>query len=424
MKDISKHLFHFIQNHFAEPLNDIDTSLSKKSQAFLRSIYERILLANAFWTKASQNIQEGQIKQIVDKGNDNQQGPYYSFIPAEIKVLLANSTKYEKLYKFEINGRKYTIKMTYPIQEGSSWTISKIKRTYANALYKIYLWLFVVGKSADSKCSKEMHVNIYFTDHLKILAKNKMEPLDEIHANTAFTTSCAPSTEITLFREEEWFKVFIHETFHNLGLDFSQMSKKDIQMCDRQIWSIFPIKTEVRLFETYCETWAEIIHLMFLAFFGTKNKSDWMLILHKIEGYMRYEAIWSAFQCAKILDHYQLTYIQFTDVTCPRAKLARDNQYNEKTYILSYFVIKSIFMVQANEFLDWSICHNGQTLEFKKTSANMMAYCGLVSRLYQTPQFIDCLAPLEQWFHNQSKMQRNKEFEVILDTMRMTLFEL
>ena len=31
-------------------------------------------------------------------------------------------------------------------------------------------------------------------------------------------------SEIIIFRNEEWFKVFVHETFHLFGVDFSNMS--------------------------------------------------------------------------------------------------------------------------------------------------------------------------------------------------------
>ena len=34
---------------------------------------------------------------------------------------------------------------------------------------------------------------------------------------------CRETSEITIYREEEWIKVLIHELFHNLNLDFSSM---------------------------------------------------------------------------------------------------------------------------------------------------------------------------------------------------------
>jgi hypothetical protein len=62
---------------------------------------------------------------------------------------------------------------------------------------------------------------LYFTNYLKILPPANGSIIDQEHANTAFTTSCKTNTEINLFREEEWFKVLVHETFHCMGLDFS-----------------------------------------------------------------------------------------------------------------------------------------------------------------------------------------------------------
>ena len=53
---------------------------------------------------------------------------------------------------------------------------------------------------------------------------SNIDIIDQIHVNTGFTTTCPVDSEIVIFREEEWFKVFIHETFHNFALDFSDMN--------------------------------------------------------------------------------------------------------------------------------------------------------------------------------------------------------
>ena len=58
----------------------------------------------------------------------------------------------------------------------------------------------------------------------KVLPSSPFVILSPTHANTAVTTTCTADGEICLFRKEEIFKVFIHETFHSLGLDFSSMS--------------------------------------------------------------------------------------------------------------------------------------------------------------------------------------------------------
>jgi hypothetical protein len=145
----------------------------------------------------------------------------------EIAEKIKASDRFQQTFKIFHNGDKYNIKFVYPIVEVSE-TKSRIQGFFQDAIYKIYLWLYVADKYASKHCSSTMNLHFYFTDHMKRLGSVDLEALDMIHVNTAFTTSCSNETDIYLFRREEWFKVFIHETFHNLGFDFSEMNCIDI----------------------------------------------------------------------------------------------------------------------------------------------------------------------------------------------------
>ena len=434
MKEISKQLIHFMKTQFGSNINNNnnnnnnnnsngisnDPMFSKKSRQFLRMIYGQILKGVYYWNTHSHQIQSTPLKQIIRDG-EFQKSSSYSHIPLYIKSLIEKSVKYEKTYHFKINADTYTVVMVYPLTQLQLQTKpSMIDHFFEQSLYKIYLWLFVADRFASHQCSNKMNIYLYFTDHLKVLSKIKMEPLDTIHANTAFTTSCSPSTEIVLFRLEEWFKAYIHETFHNLGFDFSTMDNAE---GNKRILELFPIQKDVRLFETYCETWAEIIHIMFVSFFSTQNKHNWSLILQKMEGLLRYEKMWSAFQCAKILNHYRLSYEQLTNINCPIAKKLRERQYKENTYILSYFVIKAMLIVQSNDFIEWCLCHNGTTLNFKKTPQNIVEYCGLVTKIYQTPKWLAYIEPMEKWFNDPINTGHDKIKSMEEQTLRMTAIE-
>ena len=417
MKDISKYLLHFLKSN---QLTDKTIHLSDKSKQFLQIIYHHILKADTSWRKNSHLIKEMDIELI--EGSQFVKGNAYKYIPKEIQPIIETLPKWQKQYEIQANGRTYKIAMILPIREKISK--HKASKFFNDSLYKIYLWLYVASQFASPDCSKQMDIHLYFTDHLKVLSKTKMQPLNEIHANTAMTTSCSPSTEIDLYRSEEWFKVFIHETFHNLGMDFSDM---DCSESDRIILGLFPIKKmDVRLFESYCEMWAEIMNVVFLVFLSThqsrrtrkRSKPNNVYIFQKIETYLTYEAMWSTFQCAKVLDHYKLSYSELTDLNCPKAKSARDLQYKENTYILSYYVIKSSLMTQVNDFLEWCYCR-GKTMDFKKIPDNILDYCGLVARLYQTPRYLVNLNKAEKWFQTHTNNLDTVEGQ----TMRMALFE-
>ena len=146
------------------------------------------------------------------------------------------------------------------------------------------------------------------------------------------------------------------------------------------------------------------------------------MYVNKIDELLKYEAIWSAFQCMKVLNHYHLSYSQLTDTKCLLAKNARAKQYKENTYVLSYFVIKAVFMTQLTKFIDWCLDHNGRTLNFKKSSQNLLDYCELVAQLYKDPWFTyNYVGVMEEWFRDPSNLTIKQDIEG--QTLRMTLFE-
>jgi hypothetical protein len=131
--------------------------------------------------------------------------------------------------------------------------------------------------------------------------------LSSNNVNTAFTTVCPVVSEIVLFRKEEWHKVFIHETFHNFALDFSGMNNTEIH---KQILQMFPVKSEVNIYESYTEFWAEIIHALFCSYFLTKKEEDrnGTKFINTSLFLIQLERTYSFFQMVKTLDHMGITY--------------------------------------------------------------------------------------------------------------------
>ena len=100
------------------------------------------------------------------------------------------------------------------------------------------------------------------TDFKKKLPEKSVDILSPINCNTAVTTGCLEKTEIIIYRKEEWFKVFIHETFHSLGLDFANYSTAEFE---NGIKSIFPLKN-LDITETYAEFWGTILNCAFCSY--------------------------------------------------------------------------------------------------------------------------------------------------------------
>lgn len=175
-------------------------------------------------------------------------------------------------------------------------------------IHMIYMWVYTIDSFSNKQCSKTMTLYMYFTPFEKKLPDNQMSIIDAKHVNTAYTTGCREKTEIVLYRTEEWFKVFIHETFHNFGLDFSDMNLYSINKKLRE--DIFNVNIEFNVYESYCEFWARTINCMMYTYLQLQKtntlqkRSFQQMFKFHMEGECRH----SLFQALKILDFMGLTY--------------------------------------------------------------------------------------------------------------------
>lgn len=154
----------------------------------------------------------------------------------------------------------------YFLTEQSKPSISR----YETYLVRILTWIFVAHHFAPRSCVGNLKIFIYFTNLKKSLPKTALEIIGREHANTAFTYTCPKDPEIAIFRKEEWFKTFIHETFHTFHLDFSGMRN---HLCEDRIKLLFgKIDSDVRLYEAYTECWARILNAMMVCYFELKQE--------------------------------------------------------------------------------------------------------------------------------------------------------
>ena len=347
---------------------------------------------------------------------------------------------------------------------------TKIKKI----IFFIYLWLIIIQKYAPPQCSsKKLNIYLYLTNLKKELPLSKNQNqnqnqkqikdkspspslannddiiLDELNVNTAFTASCVPhqhssEMEIIIFRKEEWFKVFIHETFHSFGLDFSGLSESAHHHCRAEILSIFPVKSDVNLYEAYTECWAEIINVCFCAAFkgyssdpvplGTgvgdrgalissrgreevndASKSTNQFInskstfLSNVNKGMEGERVFGLFQMCKILDYMGIYYEDLYKQK-KENKSIRDLQYREKTSILAYYVIKNILLYDYPGFLSWCSINNSPSNPFlfrsqsqqSQQSQTLSKFCQYIQKQYKKPDFIHTVLFIEDLFDNQN----------------------
>jgi len=299
------------------------------------------------------------------------QGRYFaSHVPKIFRdKVLAAPRLQQKACQMTLNGHVYRV-----------YVVSLKRRTetfFRDVFYKTYLWLSVCSAFASRECSQTLDIYLYLLPDQKKLP-NKGSLFKVEHVNTAFTRSCEPQSEINIFREEEWFKVLIHETFHNHGFDFSQhFDRYDIQ---QQLRTCFPaLKSPVLLFESYCELWAAVLHTLFLAFLQEPG-SVWP----RFDRMWRIERIFSRLQCVKVLKHHGVTYDQLQD--------ARFTFEEQGTNAFAYYVVKCLMMHCG--FLEWHLTANGNSLQF--LDANVGKMCKWICHVFRDAAFLKSLRLMER----------------------------
>ena len=250
------------------------------------------------------------------------------------------------------------------------------------------------------------------------------DPINEINANTAFTTGCdKKKTTIFLFREEEWFKVFIHETFHNLDLDFIEMDKT--MQINNKIRETFPISvSDIRSYEAYTEVWAEIMNMLFVVYFQDpprkKGRLPFIRWIDTLASLVELQQTFSLFQANKILYYYDFTY---SDLFI--AETAQ--KYTEKTQVFSYYFLKSVWMFHINDFMHFCVKQpGGFSLKIYPSVKNIDTFIDKMMKLGKSfhfhkemnEMFIQCTTLL-------NNVRRNKrKTDFITNTLRMTIHEL
>jgi len=404
MKQITKEITEFL-NNFKNKIPSIKFSMDSKN--FLKELFILMKQGDEYYEKHKSKI-EINIKNNIPESND------FNYMPTNIRnnINTMNGTCYE--YNFTINTKKYNV--SFYIENND-----KIDRE--KSIKKIFIWLFIANAYANEKCSQYLNINLYLTDLKKVLPNNT-KIIKQENANTAFTTSCKKHTEINLFRKEEWFKVLIHESFHCTGLDFSELEHS---VSNKKVLTIFPVNSDVRLFETYCEMWAEIINVMFISYNKTNTienlNEDIKKLIVKTEKLLYYERLFSLFQCAKVLHFFGIKYNNLYEKDLTSMKL-RAMKYKEDTNVLSYYIIKSIYMFYVNDFIEWCVENNNYngivSLNFNKNDENIDRYIQFIKEHFLNSSYTGSLAIFEEWFKNINEKSLSYE---IYNTLRMCVNE-
>jgi len=402
---------------------------TKKTDQLLKKLYFDIKRADAFIASQKSKLGDRFYKLSITKIHTVSQIPRPSSFnqddfPKEIREHINTSMLYALSYTFSLFDREVIIHFIVEHPE-PEYQIE----LYNDYIEKILVWLYIINEYASKKCSKKLAIFLYFTSLKKQLPSSNIHILNQNNVNTAFTYTCPIDSEIVVFREEEWLKVLMHESFHNFALDFSDMN---IQECTQHMLSIFKVNSKVNLFEAYTECWAEIMNAVFCSYYslkiGKEKDSGLDEFLSNWEFFINFERTYKFFQMIKTLEFMGLTYKDLYSTTS-HSQWMREALYKEDSNILAYYIITTILMNNVQGFMTWCDKNNLSLLQFKKTTSNIGAFCKFIEKNYKTKAMLTSVDCMQSFYHSLKKGKNkaktpDKRIEYILNNMRMTICEL
>ena len=289
---------------------------------------------------------------------------------------------------------------------------------YDKRIKFIIMWFYVAFAYAKKSYGKKINLFLYLTPKQKILPKNKLTILGVENCNTAVTTACETNGDILIFREEEWFKVLIHETFHLLCLDFANMPNYILSEFNKKIRGIMPVKSEYNLYESYSEFWATMWNCAFCSY-NIIDVNNFTNFASYMDYCVQIETIFAIFQMNKVLRFMGLSYSQLYIKDETANTIARRYLYREKTNVLAYYIVKTMLLFNHVDFLNWCDRNNGLSMiQFRNTRLNLMEFARFIEQKYKNNNFLTMVSDINKLFGNITI----KKVE-LLKTMRMTACE-
>lgn len=299
------------------------------------------------------------------------------------------------------------------------------KKDFDQLFKSIWMWLYIISKHPQIECVKQLELTIAFLSHKKIFTginangNNIAQTLDSLHVNSALTQVCQPTNKMLIYRKEECFKVFLHESFHCFGLDFSIQNNEQIH---EELHRIFNLDGSIELaaYESYTEFWGEVLNMMFNAFFISDDFRSFSLCF---EGIMNVEQRFSQIQVAKILLLTGTTLVDFKNLV-------------QKTHVFEYYILKTMLLLNSNSFFKWCIKTNPLFFKIKSNSDFMCFIRDHLSSLHHmVPP--EKLRTIKELFYEEKERKKekrekkkdvendkNEELKIMKHTMRMSIVDL
>jgi hypothetical protein len=380
---------------YIKNLPSVNITLNERSNKILHKLMKEL-----------KTIYEATLKKIYTTElilNNFVKGALFNSIPHQIIKIIKTSqfNVNTKIFKWKIEN--YNIKLNVIYSNNKSSTTFKYVNDTQLFEYYVLTRTIIEFLYKHNKIKKhDITVYLYLTTHIKLVPDNINDVVGWIHVNTGLTAN--EHAEINIFRAEEWFKVLIHETIHNLSMDFNDI---DVSLYKNTLKEIFIIKSDYLLFETYTELWAEIIQILFICILENTNN-----ISNKIND----ELTFSLLQMNKIFSISTKNKATYNDLI-NRNKTAL-NLYKENSNCFAYYVLKTIGLYYINDFILWcSINNKPNLISFNNSIDNIMRFIDFFKKRYTNPELVKSI-------NDVNNLINKKEGNFIDKTLRISIYEI
>ena len=321
---------------------------SKRDISLMTKLYNEISIG--FVTARAIKSRGDMLKTIVTGSQMTIPSPSRFLTNTVRQDIIDNQVK-QYVYKYKLGDRN--IKIVFGLLRSSVISDSELD----HAAEKVCSWLSVCAKYAKARCGRMQDVYIYMGNHKKRFPKSNIISIGPKHVNSGFSSICQNTNEIIIYRQEEWFKVFIHESFHSFGFEPNESSER---ILSDYLKEMLPIKPRVRVSEAYVEAWARIINSSYASIVKSSDLKEYLTL---IRFSLLVESLFAVIQASRILTFMNLSYSDVIDKTSITAK----TMYKENTNVFAYYLLTAAFIIRPYRFLKWCSNYNTNWLEFNNS---------------------------------------------------------
>jgi len=411
---IAKTSLDFINHFFPLVEDNIDVLTKNTIEDKLKKFHIKLIQSDNFYDSYKRKIKNESVV-IKDKFYLSERfkliksGNYIpSIIHKEIKKV-----NFNEIYYFQIKNIDFQIHFVSEKKYSTEYLNKKIER-----IIKMIHLLLLFHRD---EMLKAINILLFLTDKKKELPNKKNMIVNENNVNTAVTFSCSENGEIFLYRDEESFKVLIHELLHSMCYDFSSLNTT--LNLKNEVLKMFNVNSKFYLGEAYAEFWANIINTTIMSYELLKNKTDFEDFTHNFKILNLFERMFSIFQCIKFLDYMGLKY---TDIISKEKKVKNKalSIYREDTNVFAYHILKMVWLFNTESFINWFDKNNQNLIYSEKTHNYIGKILKKTKNHYNEDLLIQLIEHIEKFHINSKKYKHdNESIKKLITNARMCLFD-